>query len=88
MLRRSAWTTTKTFALQARQLSTNVTAPKAGLKNYRLPMERLTPKQRELVHRMLRVNQAGELGAVRIYQGQLAILGRTAEGPILKVQKK
>lgn len=29
-----------------------------------------------LIDRFLRVNQAGELGAVRIYQGQMAVLGR------------
>ncbi len=38
------------------------------------------PGPRELVERIIRVDQAGELGAVRIYQGQLAALrwtGRT-----------
>lgn len=30
----------------------------------------------QLVDRFLRVDQAGELGAVRIYQGQMAVLGR------------
>ncbi|EME68767.1 ubiquinone biosynthesis protein COQ7 [Paramagnetospirillum caucaseum] len=39
-----------------------------------------------LIDRVLRVNQAGELGAVRIYQGQRAILGRKGGkvGPLLK----
>ena len=32
---------------------------------------------------MIRVNQAGEYGAKRIYQGQLAVLGKTADGPVL-----
>ncbi len=32
------------------------------------------PDPRELVERTIRVDQAGELGAVRIYQGQLAAL--------------
>ena len=36
-----------------------------------------------LVERVLRVNQAGELGAVRIYQGQMAVLGRSRSGPLL-----
>ena len=31
----------------------------------------------EAVERMLRVNHAGEYGAVRIYEGQLAILGKS-----------
>ncbi|BAE50336.1 demethoxyubiquinone hydroxylase family protein [Paramagnetospirillum magneticum] len=39
-----------------------------------------------LIDRFLRVNQAGELGAVRIYQGQRAILGRKGgpTAPLLK----
>ena len=32
------------------------------------------PEPRELVERMIRVDQAGEFGAVRIYEGQLAAL--------------
>jgi len=31
----------------------------------------------DLVARMIRVDHAGEFGAVRIYEGQLAVLGRT-----------
>ncbi|MGE5514344.1 MAG: demethoxyubiquinone hydroxylase family protein [Bacteroidota bacterium] len=41
----------------------------------------LSPEQR--VARFLRVDQAGELGAVRIYQGQRAVLGKGRHGPIL-----
>ncbi|MDA8232143.1 MAG: demethoxyubiquinone hydroxylase family protein [Magnetospirillum sp.] len=36
------------------------------------------------VARFLRVDQAGELGAVRIYQGQMAVLGRGRTGPVLE----
>lgn len=36
----------------------------------------------QLIDRFIRVDQAGELGAVRIYQGQLAVLGR---GPVADV---
>lgn len=32
---------------------------------------------------MLRVDHAGETAAVRIYEGQRAVLGHTAEGPLL-----
>jgi ubiquinone biosynthesis monooxygenase Coq7 len=32
---------------------------------------------------MLRVDHAGETAAVRIYEGQAAVLGRSAEGPML-----
>ncbi|HSV28214.1 MAG TPA: demethoxyubiquinone hydroxylase family protein [Candidatus Omnitrophota bacterium] len=37
----------------------------------------------QLIARILRVDQAGELGAVRIYQGQRAILGKGRHGPLL-----
>lgn len=37
----------------------------------------------ELIARILRVDQAGELGAVRIYQGQRAVLGRGRHGALL-----
>ena len=36
---------------------------------------------------MIRVNQAGEYGAKRIYEGQLAVLGKTALGPTLEHMK-
>jgi len=38
---------------------------------------------REDINRMIRVNQAGEFGAVCIYKGQLAVLGKTDVGPLL-----
>ena len=50
----------------------------------KLDLDKLTSRQKALIHSMLRVNQAGELGAVRIYQGQIAILGRTSDGPVLR----
>jgi len=31
--------------------------------------------QRDELHRMIRVDQAGEFGATRIYEGQLAVMG-------------
>jgi 3-demethoxyubiquinol 3-hydroxylase len=37
------------------------------------------PSARESVARMLRVDHAGEYGAKRIYQGQLAVLGRRSD---------
>lgn len=36
------------------------------------------------VKRMIRVDHAGEYGAKRIYQGQLAVLGRGAKGDLLR----
>jgi ubiquinone biosynthesis monooxygenase Coq7 len=38
----------------------------------------------EEVKRMIRVNQAGEYGAKRIYAGQLAVLGKSAVAPVLR----
>ena len=38
----------------------------------------------ELLARMIRVDHAGEYGARRIYEGQLAVLGRSACAPTLK----
>ena len=42
------------------------------------------PPPEELVKRMIRVDQAGEYGAARIYAGQLAVLGNTPSGPLLR----
>ena len=39
---------------------------------------------RQMVERMIRVDHAGEYGARRIYQGQLAVLGRGDKGPVLR----
>jgi len=40
--------------------------------------------ERSAVHRMIRVDHAGEYGAARIYAGQLALLGRGETGPLLR----
>ena len=37
----------------------------------------------ELVARMIRVDHAGEYGAARIYEGQLAVLGRSPSAPAI-----
>jgi len=37
-----------------------------------------------MVERMIRVDHAGEYGAVRIYEGQLAVLGKSASAPPLE----
>lgn len=42
------------------------------------------PTREQFLERLCRVNQAGEYGAVRIYSGQLAVLGRTKAGPTLR----
>lgn len=42
------------------------------------------PPLTQRVAAMIRVNQAGEYGAKRIYQGQMAVLGNGPAGPIIK----
>lgn len=42
------------------------------------------PDRSEQMARLLRVDHAGEYGARRIYEGQLAVLGHTEKGPLLR----
>jgi ubiquinone biosynthesis monooxygenase Coq7 len=42
------------------------------------------PPKEEMIARMVRVDQAGEYGAKRIYAGQLAVLGGSDAGPVLR----
>jgi 3-demethoxyubiquinol 3-hydroxylase len=51
---------------------------------YRLPGD---PTAREVLERTIRVDHAGEYGAKRIYEGQLAVLGRTKYGPMIEHMK-
>jgi len=46
------------------------------------------PTKAELIDRIIRVDQAGEYGAVRIYQGQLAVLGKSPKGDMIRHMKK
>lgn len=40
--------------------------------------------EKEMLHRMLRVDHAGEYGANRIYAGQMKVLGRSQTGPLIQ----
>ena len=40
--------------------------------------------KKQVIDRMLRVDHAGEYGAVRIYEGQLAVLGKTDKADTIK----
>jgi 3-demethoxyubiquinol 3-hydroxylase len=42
------------------------------------------PPRQEQIARMLRVDHAGEYGAVRIYEGQLAVLGQKPVGKVIR----
>ena len=50
-------------------------------KRARLPGDLSLPA---LVARMIRVDHAGEFGAVRIYEGQLRVLGAAPAGPVIR----
>ena len=42
------------------------------------------PTPRQTIERILRVDHAGEYGAVRIYEGQIAVLGEGRHGTVLR----
>lgn len=42
------------------------------------------PTPEETKHRIIRVDHAGEYGAMRIYEGQLAVLGHTPVGKVIR----
>lgn len=46
------------------------------------------PTERHVIERIIRVDHAGEYGARRIYEGQLAVLGRTRHGPTIEHMKQ
>ena len=46
------------------------------------------PTREALIERIIRVDQAGEYGAVRIYAGQLAVLGNGAKGDMIRHMKE
>ena len=60
--------------------------PKPAQKPTRTPVQgRLPgdPSRQQLLDSMIRVDHAGEFGAVCIYEGQLAVLGKSAAGPVI-----
>lgn len=50
-----------------------------------LPGDRPQPRE---VARIIRVDHAGEYGALRIYDGQLAVLGRSHSAPLLREMRE
>ena len=42
------------------------------------------PTPEQLLHRMIRVDHAGEYGAKRIYEGQLAVLGQRPDAGVIR----
>jgi len=54
---------------------------KAAARRRRLPGD---PDRAREIEAMIRVDHAGEFGAKRIYDGQLAVLGRSEDGPTIR----
>jgi ubiquinone biosynthesis monooxygenase Coq7 len=61
-------------------MNERVTPPRVTAED-RLPGD---PTKDELIERIVRVDHAGEYGAVRIYRGQLAVLGRSHAAPVVR----
>ena len=57
---------------------TTGTKPARPQRPVRMPGD---PSKEDMLERMIRVDHAGEYGAVRIYEGQLAVLGQAASRP-------
>jgi len=60
---------------------TDATPPPRLTAEDRLPGD---PTREETIEQIIRVDHAGEYGAVRIYQGQLAVLGRSATAQVVR----
>jgi len=58
-----------------------MTKKKKPAKKGRLPGD---PTREEMIERMIRVDHAGEYGAVRIYEGQLSVLGGSDAAPAIR----
>ncbi len=58
-----------------------MSARSAARRAHRLPGD---PLPSEMIARMIRVNHAGEYGAARIYDGQLAVLGRSRSAAAIR----
>ena len=67
--------------MNAKKKAEKTTTPVGG----RMPGD---PTKDELIERIIRVDQAGEYGAVRIYQGQLAVLGKGPKGDMIRHMKE
>ena len=56
--------------------------------NNKLPNYSGLKSQKDLAKQFIRVNHAGEFGAKRIYEGQLAILGDSKDGDTIRHMKE
>ncbi|XP_026463239.1 5-demethoxyubiquinone hydroxylase, mitochondrial [Ctenocephalides felis] len=58
--------------------------PNVRLLGYRFESTTNSGTPKEILDKIIRVDHAGELGADRIYAGQMAILGKTPVGPLIQ----
>mmetsp|Transcript_38273 Transcript_38273/g.83257 ORF Transcript_38273/g.83257 Transcript_38273/m.83257 type:complete len:245 (+) Transcript_38273:234-968(+) len=72
---------TETSSSESHESTHTTQASSSGAKD---TLARLSPAVRRKLEGHLRVDHAGEWGAVRIYQGQLDVLGKTGEGATLE----
>ena len=80
------------FSSSPTQLSNATTTPTKSSMAVRRIAERLlvstrqyTTRPHPTIDRVIRIDHAGEFGANRIYEGQMAVLGNTSTGPIIQV---
>jgi ubiquinone biosynthesis monooxygenase Coq7 len=58
------------------RVSTRLVSNQALVRSYKTTDNRpLTDKERQMLDPLIRVDQAGEVGAYYIYKGQMAVLG-------------
>ncbi|KAF9433101.1 ubiquinone biosynthesis monooxygenase Coq7 [Entomortierella beljakovae] len=77
--------TTSTISHQTAPTQNNDSSNPSPISSDPVPPLRLSKAQREMLEEMIRVDQAGELGANWIYRGQYAVLGSDKKvGPLLQ----
>ena len=57
---------------------------RSPLRQFRRYVSDVSEKEKAILDRIIRVDHAGEFGANVIYQGQLAVLGKTPVGPVIQ----
>jgi 3-demethoxyubiquinol 3-hydroxylase len=72
---------TKQYIYSFRMLSANGQMMRIAVRTMSMSY---TSRPSQLVDKIVRVDHAGELGADRIYAGQMAVLGETKVGPTIK----
>ncbi|KAF4116118.1 hypothetical protein G5714_003607 [Onychostoma macrolepis] len=68
----------------AGQLCTKHKSVVSGVRAYVVLPPTNDEEEKAMLHRMMRVDHAGEYGANRIYAGQMAVLGRTQIRPLIQ----